>query len=216
MKLLLSFLLCFVFLEAQTFAQTVDQSNIASNGGPNYGGSASVVGTYAGVLIPTSVMTSSTTTKIATTSNALGIFSIGVPATGVATGGFLIFASGQGFTGDIVGIANPNTLTLQAVLAASFTPTTTTNASSSNSNVIIITGGNTTTSTATATGDMTATISQGTSGDVANPLTGTASLTVLGIPSPSGVGTVNTSYNLVVNGFQQSTTVSAGTVPTLP
>ena len=95
MKKVLSILVTFVFLHAQTWAHV---------GGPDYGGSQSVAGLYAGVLIPTKLG-----------SNSLGIFTLTVPATGVAKGQFVIFASGATFLGTTEGIVDPDKLTLSAI-----------------------------------------------------------------------------------------------------
>ncbi len=97
MKNVLSLLLSFVFIQTQSWALT---------GGPfgSSGAQASVIGTYAGVLVPTNLG-----------SNSLGLFNIGVPETGFASGSFAIFASGGTFYGTMYGVLDPNTRELSAV-----------------------------------------------------------------------------------------------------
>ena len=252
MRFLLSFLLSFVLIEAQTYAQ--DTSHIASNGGPNYGSAASLVGTYGGVLVATSETDSSVTeTDVTTTDqfgntfitpqvttqppttvtpNALGVFTLGIQAEGISTGAFLMFASGQTFTGTIAGLANPTSQKFQGLFGASFTPTTT----FSFSTQLAGTGTETQsagTAQATASGELTATIGQeaGTStfgSSSSQSLTGTATMTVAGNINPFGnnnffffgiqptSSVVNDSFTLSVDGFQQGLNVNPGTAPTLP
>ncbi|MDQ3622012.1 MAG: hypothetical protein M3463_05925 [Verrucomicrobiota bacterium] len=95
MKKVLSLLVAFVFLQTQSWA---------ISGGPFSGGNTTVstIGTYSGVL--------------AGPLNALGIFTIGVPSVGVATGDFVMFANGSYYTGTITGIADPAKAALQAVV----------------------------------------------------------------------------------------------------
>ena len=96
MKNVLSLLVAFVFVQTQCWALS---------GGPVYTGTqGSVQGTYAGVLIPTGIG-----------SNALGLFTLGVPQTGLASGSFAMFAGGGTFFGTMLGIMDPDTLTLSAV-----------------------------------------------------------------------------------------------------
>ena len=111
MKQVFSLLLAFVFLQAETWA---------IGGGPQSGGGgAALTGTYAGVLIPVS----QTVPPVGTQTNAaaIGLFTVGVPATGVATGSALAFVNGIAFVGDMVGIADPKKQSLQAVVSATST-----------------------------------------------------------------------------------------------
>jgi hypothetical protein len=98
MKKVLSLLVAFVFLQVQSWALS---------GGPVFAGSqASVKGTYAGSMV----------TSLG--GNSLGIFAMGVPATGLASGIFAMFVNGGGFYGSIVGIIDPDKLTLNALAQA--------------------------------------------------------------------------------------------------
>lgn len=105
MKQVFSLLLSFVFLQAETWA---------IGGGPQGGGGGTVVGTFAGVLVPVS----QTAPVVVGQANAasIGLFVIGVPATGVATGSALAFVNGVAFLGDLTGVADPAKGTLVGVV----------------------------------------------------------------------------------------------------
>jgi hypothetical protein len=114
MKKVLSLLVAFVFMQAQTWALS---------GGPVYGGQASstVSGAYAGTLVPlsaTEVDAGGAFVPVTATSgvNALGIFVMDVPTEGLATGTFLFFRAGEAFFGDIQGVIDPATLQLSALV----------------------------------------------------------------------------------------------------
>ncbi len=79
MKKLLSLLMCYVFLQAETFAL---------RGGPNAGGGEKVLGAYSGVMVETSGGTD------------MGLFLLNAVAGGASTGQVLIF-SGNSYTGNI-------------------------------------------------------------------------------------------------------------------
>jgi hypothetical protein len=98
MKVLLGCLMCLVLTVAQTFAIP---------GGPwsTGKGLVGVVGTYAGTF-----------QDIVVGSNNLGIFTLSVPQTGLATGTILIFTGERTFSGPITGLADPNTDVLTATL----------------------------------------------------------------------------------------------------
>lgn len=112
MKHVLSILLAFVFIQTQCWALS---------GGPRYGGNAAAVaGTYAGVftgLSGTAQLLDPTTNQLVDPigSNALGIFVIGVGQVDVASGTLGLFFEGTFFQGGILGIADPNKQTLNAV-----------------------------------------------------------------------------------------------------
>src|SRR5437763_17217817 len=95
MKALLGALTCLVFTMTQSFA---------ISGGPWGRGQVGVTGTYAGVLHPI------------VASGSLGLFSIKVPDSGLATGDFVIFTTTRTFVGTIKGVADPNSSTLNATL----------------------------------------------------------------------------------------------------
>jgi hypothetical protein len=122
MKALLGALLCFVFTLTQAFA---------ISGGPPYPGGANIVGVYAGVLRPKKTPTTcpgdpSTCpdSPPGCSANSLGVFSVGVPSSGIATGTFVMFSQGRVFSGTIQGTADPgkdpSRASLKAVLSASF------------------------------------------------------------------------------------------------
>ncbi len=103
MKKILPILLCYVLMTSQVFA---------ISGGPVFGsGTINPVGTYSGVVQGVSQGVSSTTTFTGNVntdliggtvpSTALGLFSLSVPTTSVATGAFILFSNGSTFTGNI-------------------------------------------------------------------------------------------------------------------
>jgi hypothetical protein len=97
MKTLLGCLMCLVLTMSQGFA---------ISGGPWSGkGLVGVVGTYAGTL-----------QDVMVGSNNLGIFTLSVPQTGLATGTLLLFTGERAFSGPITGLADPNTDILVATL----------------------------------------------------------------------------------------------------
>ena len=104
MKQILSLLVAFVFVQTQCWALS---------GGPNYAGDSNdATGEFAGVLVPTGLGT-----------NALGLFSLTSPVKGLATGTFVVFASGSTFNGTIKGLIDPDKLTLQAIAEGKETAT---------------------------------------------------------------------------------------------
>lgn len=110
MRFVLSFLLCVVFLQSQLFALS---------GGPIYSTATSVVGTYSGVMVPGQNPAAPLGGGGGIT-NALALFTLGVPDTGLASGTFLIFALGRIFTGTITAFADPEEETMQGLLESSF------------------------------------------------------------------------------------------------
>lgn len=107
MKTHLGALICLVFTTAQSFALS---------GGPPYPGSTNVVGVYAGVIRPKAIPVDS---PPGCSANSLGVFSVGVPTSGISTGTFVMFSQGRVFTGTIQGTADPGKATLKAVLSSS-------------------------------------------------------------------------------------------------
>ena len=97
MKKVLSLLLAYAFLQAETWA---------IGGGPNTNlSAAALVGTYAGVLIPRGQTL--VQTGVVKSSAAIGLFGIGIPSTGFANGVAVAFVNGLAFTGNMTGIADP-------------------------------------------------------------------------------------------------------------
>jgi hypothetical protein len=103
-KALFGSLLCLVLATSQSFA---------IKGGPQYpGGTASLTGTYAGVLQPSFDPTDPFS------SNSIGIFTAGVPTSGFATGSFAFFTRGRVFLGTIQGVADPKGASIKGILQA--------------------------------------------------------------------------------------------------
>jgi hypothetical protein len=113
MKKLLSFLLCIVFLQAQVFALV--------GGPPNTGGQrVDIVGTYSGTMTPVDAVASGTAGPNGESVDSLGLFALGVPAAGPASGTFVIFQQGIIFSGRITAIGDPSKGTLNGLLAATY------------------------------------------------------------------------------------------------
>jgi hypothetical protein len=181
MRILFSLLMCLVFGAAQCFAL---------KGGPPYPVGTNIIGTYAGVLQgvfdPTNPRSS----------NTLGIFSIGIPQTGLASGSVAIFTGERTFVGTIQGIGDPNKGTLRAALQA----------------VPVVTGGGETITTLNfhADGTVSADIKTVRSAfnTVANTrLTGTSTITTTNRNVTPPAQTVS---SFVVDGFKQSNSAPTG------
>jgi len=122
MNRVLSLLMTYVFLQTQAWSLS---------GGPfqnNSGPVLDVVGTYSGILVPTfengvNVNTGDTEVDVDTPTrfNSIGIFSLGVPEVGIATGAFAFFGNAQVYNGTITGVVDPDDGSLNAILDA---PTT--------------------------------------------------------------------------------------------
>lgn len=189
MKNVLSFLLSFVFFQTQTWALS---------GGPfaSSGAQASVIGTYAGVLLPKNLG-----------SNSLGLFNIGVPETGFASGSFAIFASGGTYYGTMYGVLDPNTRELSAVAEGQ--------QNAKRTIVDPLTGAVTISfrPVALASGQISAKLQDVRDKERSKSLTltGTGSLDTYDIDN-SGLGTGNLTQTgrieFIVNGFQQSVDVT--------
>jgi hypothetical protein len=107
MRILLACLMCELLVASQC---------LAIDGGPVYGGgSISVTGTYAGVLLPRPVPPG--------IENSLGIFTTAVPRTGLATGTFNIFRGGKFYPGTISGTADPDSAKFTGLANAQFSLT---------------------------------------------------------------------------------------------
>lgn len=107
MRIVLALLTCFLFLNAET--------SFAIPAGPEVSTAGSVVGTYAGVLLPTG-----TTANGADDSNTLGLFTASVPSTGLATGTVSIFVSGEAFTGTLDAFADPDSFEISGTITATY------------------------------------------------------------------------------------------------
>ena len=112
----------------------------AISGGPVFGGSSlNPVGVYSGTITVKSESdfnnpvrdpvtgipiidpnTGQTKPTVSTNVNALGLFSLGVPSTNVATGAFLIFVDGIVFRGTITASVNPDRAQLNGVINGTY------------------------------------------------------------------------------------------------
>jgi hypothetical protein len=218
MKSVLGCLMCLVITMSQSFA---------ISGGP-FGRGVNVVGTYAGVIKAPRlclVCDSGQQTQInckdfdsyklahpgATSGpcgspvpdcslNSLGVFSVGVPSTGISSGTFVMFSQGRVFSGTIRGTADPGTAMLTGVLNATFDFTVTNN----NRNPPT-----TESFTASANGNLKTKISnaQTTLGVAATRLAGTATLGIdLGFVNPDNTPLLTCQTSFKVVGFKQSNT----------
>ena len=106
MKKLLSLLLCFVFLHAQTFAKHELP-----------GSSNSLKGVYGGVMIPTSTTMNGVA---APTANALGIFAFAMPSNGYGAGSLEMFTEGTVYNGTIDAMGNTDSMEINAILTANY------------------------------------------------------------------------------------------------
>jgi hypothetical protein len=205
MKALLGTLLCLVLATSQSFA---------IKGGPPYpGGSISIQGAYAGILQPVFDPTDPFST------NSLGVFTLSVPRTGLATGTFIMFVRGQRFSGTIDGLGDTTKGAVQAILNGEFSIANTTTFSDifgftlTNTNATV---------KAVAQGKLDAKVVSSTSStnQGATLLKGTAVLfitenvdtTATPTPTPSpgsssgSSGGISASLAFTVAGFRQSTT----------
>jgi hypothetical protein len=97
MKFLLGILLSFIMMEAPV---------LALQGGYTLASQSPATGTYAGVLIPIkdTVLTPGTTDFGL---NSLGLFTLGLPTTGIGAGTVVIFSNGQTYNGTIQALPDP-------------------------------------------------------------------------------------------------------------
>ena len=217
MKTLLAILLSFIVSEAPV---------LAIHGGYTLGGAAGVIGTYAGVMIPTkdTVLNTETVTASGTTAsiadfgeNALGLFSLSIPATGFGSGVVYIFSSDQELQGSIQALTDPtNPSGILGVIHATgqvnvFTET-------GNEGIFGTFNANQTQITGDADGELTAIVANAAVSASPNGvnLSGTASLTVSSaVTGTNGLVTFVPTDSIVfaVDGFQQSSvpTSTSGT-----
>lgn len=196
MKALFAALLCFVLTASQTFA---------IKGGPAYPAGTNLVGTFAGVMQGVFDPTNPSS------SNSIGVYSIGVPKTGNATGPFVMFARGRVFSGTITATADPTKATIKGVLNATF-----------NYNLsVIVTDSDGTTHidtvavTATANGPLESTASSTknkNTGIASTILQGTAVLNIAqGHVAANGDPVIVDILSLTVSGYKQSDVAPTGT-----
>lgn len=212
MKTLLAIVLSFVISEAPV---------LALQGGYSLGGAAGTIGTYAGVMIPTSIQNynvSVTGTSTTVTSsfglNSLGLFTFDVPAVGFGSGTIIVFATDQEEDGTITTLPDPsNSDGIYGLIAATGEVATETYSdtffgySASLSEV-----------TGQASGEMRVSTANSTNSVSANGinLSGTANV-AFSVAVTNGSTGVNEGFvesqavSYVVDGFQQSATAVAST-----
>jgi len=197
MKALLAVLLVFVLLESQALA--FHQPHPGEGGGFT----GTVNGTFAGVMIPTTSDSSSSTDE--SSFNSIGIFVLAVPASGEAQGTFFTFSSGAFYNGVIVGIADPDTGHVSAVVQGVHTITENVVSSGSVTSVIVVDAENSGVLQAQITTDLT--------GNTPERLTGLAetTLTIQRDDSFTADLVNNQQVNFAVDGFLQTTDT---TIPT--
>ena len=177
-------------------------------GGPEYPGANNITGTYAGVLQglfdPTDPRSS----------NSIGIFSVGVPQTGLSSGAFLMFAQGRVFTGTISGVGSPNASSFKAILNATYNYTRTFAVPSPLGSVTF----ESVEVTATVNGNLNARVQAPralTAPLTATLLRGDATLYIdQGEVASNGEPIITGVLLMTVNGFKQSNTAPAG--PAVP
>jgi hypothetical protein len=196
-KALLGSLLCLVLATSQSFA---------IKGGPPYPGGGNIVGTYGGVL--QGVFDPTTPSS----SNTIGVFSLGVPKTGNATGPFVIFARGRVFSGTIQANADPVKAAIQGVLDATFNYTLSQLVTNPNTGATTVI---TRQVTASANGPLSATVASSKSAKTLSAATtilqGLATLNISeGQVAANGDPIIVNIISLSVSGFKQSDTAPSG------
>lgn len=112
MQRVLSLLVAYVFFQTQAWALS---------GGPfQQTQGSNIIGTYAGVLIP-SVTTVGTNTNGEPLATAIGLFAFGQPDVGFAEGPLLAFVEGTPLLGTITGLIDPEDGHFQAVISGQST-----------------------------------------------------------------------------------------------
>lgn len=209
-KTVFPLLLCYALMTTQTFALS---------GGPIFGsGQVTSTGIYAGVIqgleetdsttngpaIPGDTVPTGPGQSNTTPSNALGLFSLNVPTTLLATGAFMLFADGEVFSGTINASVDADNGRLKGLLEGTFAFTL---------NTFDSTGAVTATQiTATAVGSITAQV-RASNAAIARTLarlTGTANLNVnFGVVDTTTLApVVARTITFNVSGFKQAEATS--------
>jgi hypothetical protein len=105
MKIVFACLLCLLLGASESFAV---------KGGPTYPAGTNIVGTYAGVMQGAFDPTNPAS------SNSIGIFTLGVPSSGNASGAFVMFSRGRVFTGTARAFADPQKASLKGIVSATY------------------------------------------------------------------------------------------------
>jgi hypothetical protein len=198
-KALFGSLLCLVLAASQSFA---------IKGGPQYPAGGNIVGTYGGVL--QGIFDPTTPSS----SNTIGVFSLGVPKTGNATGPFVMFARGRVFSGTIQAAADPIKASIKGVLSASFNYTLSQTVTDNDGKTTVITRP----ITASVNGPLDATVASAKSKTLSTATTilqGTATLNISeGHVAANGDPIIVSIVSLSVSGFKQSDTAPTTTTTT--
>jgi hypothetical protein len=107
MKAVFGCLLCLVLATSHTYA--------IKGGPPITKGGVNVIGTYAGVLHPPFCPLANPA-QCGGSLNSLGLFSLGIPQAGLASGSVALFTGERTFVGSIQGVADPTTGGLEAAM----------------------------------------------------------------------------------------------------
>ena len=196
MKALFASLLCLVLTVSQTFA---------IKGGPPYPAGTNLVGTFAGVMQGVFDPTKPSS------SNSIGVYSLGIPKTGNATGPFVMFARGRVFSGTIQATADPTKASIQGVLSATFNYNLSVVIRDSDGSTHI----DTVPVTATANGPLTSTVSAIKSKNLTTSSTIMQGSAVLNISqggvAANGDPVIIDVLSLTVSGYKQSDAAPTGT-----
>jgi len=207
MKKVLSLLMIFVFLDAESWAFPPVYPTT----------STSISGTYAGVLVPN-------TPQAGLSAASVGVFGIGIPGTASSTqvicqGDAAIFVGGAAYSSTVTGVLDPASNTLSSIIEGV----------SSFSQVVACSGNAVTISTYYyAQGNLTATLSEakpprglavgngpGTPG--AERISGTATIDLYqNFNKVTGAPNVTSVVSYSVSGFQQTSTYSVPTFMIIP
>jgi hypothetical protein len=188
MKKILSLLLCYVFLQTETFAL---------RGGPGGSGSKKLTGAYSGVLTqsggPGLGLFLLNAINSGASNGEIVFFAQVTAAPGAGPGGFGLGSSTSGghyFSGSVTGLSDPTSGTFYGLFNALTTVTT-------------VVGAVTTSQTVNISGSMKLTVSAGTGSGNSQIITGTASAETAGVAAPSTytVSGWQTSSDSVSGGF---------------
>ena len=197
MKTLLAILLSFIIADFPVFGR--DTYTLP-------GGSTSLVGAYAGVLIPTAdnLLVAKATDF---GSNALGLFTLSIPTTGIGVGTAIIFSDGQTFSGSIQALPDPSNSTgVVGIMTATFSYTLNEVISSSTGQTL-----SSVSVTASAEGSFDAgqATNASSSGGQGIDLDGTSLINVSeGVVSNNGTPVIDEQITFAIEGYLQSTTPS--------
>ena len=200
MKIILASLMCLVLCATECFA---------ISGGPVFPTTGTnIVGTYAGVLQGVFDPTNPAS------SNSIGIFSLGVPSTGNASGAFVMFSRGRVFTGTARAFADPIKASLKGILTATFNYNLSQIITAADGGQSVVTRA----VTASVNGPINATIATSTRSNFSGSTTvirGDATLNIdQGQVAQNGDPVIVSTLSLVVTGVKQSNSATAAVATT--